>query len=157
MSGTIGGAWLAAEGLEDTLTEDLRRRGVTIERWHGQLALSSHPAVYSPWALDIWLEPECVSIASIREAADTLRARQRNWSLYAASCFGRARLVEERLPPVKAAPSVFPTMPPSRPLGAWTLLAPATLLFSARKISPFANGALRLVANRTGPPSCASL
>ncbi|MFT8886357.1 MAG: hypothetical protein ABF946_09155, partial [Acetobacter papayae] len=100
MSTTIGGAWLAAEGLEDTLAEDLSRRGVTVERWHGQLALSSQPAVYSPWALDILLEPECVAVASIREAADTLRARQRNWSLYAATCFGRARLVEERLPPV---------------------------------------------------------
>ncbi|MFT8369110.1 MAG: SAM-dependent methyltransferase [Acetobacter papayae] len=157
MSTTIGGAWLAAEGLEDTLAEDLSRRGVTVERWHGQLALSSQPAVYSPWALDIWLEPECVAIASIREAADTLRARQRNWSLYAATCFGRARLVEERLPPVKAAPLVFPALPPSSPLGAWTLLDPETLLFSARKTSPFPNGAPRFVENRTGPPSRAYL
>ncbi|WP_331000037.1 SAM-dependent methyltransferase [Acetobacter garciniae] len=154
---SIGGAWLAAEGLEDVLAEDLARRGVVIDRWHGRLALSAHAPLYSPWALDIWAQPEQVEITSIRHAADTLRGRQRNWSLYAAECFRRAGLIEERLPPVKAAPIVFPAPVPTSPLGAWTLLDSATLLFSASKSSPFMNGAPRFVENRTDPPSRAYL
>ncbi|MCP1229656.1 SAM-dependent methyltransferase [Acetobacter indonesiensis] len=154
---TIKGAWLAATGLESVLAQDLARRGVTIDRWHGQLALSSHPAVFSPWALDIWLEPEVVTIASIRDAAETLRSRQRNWSLYAADCFRRTALIEDRLPPVKAAPLTFPTAPPTSPLGAWTLLDATTLLFSARKSSPFVNGTPQFIEDRIGPPSRAYL
>ena len=39
----IGAAYLAPEGLEAALTEELRRLGVTIESWHGRLALSPDP------------------------------------------------------------------------------------------------------------------
>ncbi|MFT9258220.1 MAG: SAM-dependent methyltransferase [Acetobacter sp.] len=157
MSATIKGAWLAAEGLETILAEDLQRRGINIDRWHGRLGLSTHAAVYSPWALDIWAEPEQADITSIRHAADILRAVQRNWSLYAADCFRRAGLIEDRLPPVKAAPVVFPAPAPTSPLGAWTLLDTATLLFADRKSSPCVNGAPSFVENRTDPPSRAYL
>ncbi|GAL99092.1 methyltransferase [Acetobacter tropicalis NRIC 0312] len=157
MTQIIHGAWLAPEGLETVLEQDLARRGVTIDRWHGQLALSAQPSVFSPWALDIWQEPERVSITSIRNASEILRARQRNWSLYAADCFRRAALIEERLPPVKAAPITFPTAPPTSPLGAWTLLDANTLLFSARKSSPFVNGTPHFIEDRIGPPSRAYL
>ncbi|WP_278368292.1 SAM-dependent methyltransferase [Acetobacter orientalis] len=150
-------AWLAPEGLESVMEQDLNRRGITIERWHGRLALSSQDSVYCPWALDIWHQPEVVEITSIRHAAETLRAIQRNWSLYAVDCFRRASLIQERLPPVKAAPLVFPTVPPSSPLGAWTLLDAGTLLFSATKSSPFVNGTPEFVEDRIGPPSRAYL
>lgn len=154
---TIRTAWLAADGLTSVLEADLAWRGVTIDRWHGRLALSSSKPVYSPWALDIWLNPQVVEITSIRNAADTLRALQRNWSLYAVDHFRRTALITDKLPPVKAAPLVFPTLPPTSPLGAWTLLDTNTLLFSARKTSPFVNGAPQFVENRTGPPSRAYL
>ena len=157
MSIDIKGAWLAPEGLETVMTEDLQRRGVSIAHWHGRLALSTQPATYCPWALDGWATPEMVEITSIRHASDTLRAQQRNWGLYAADFFRRTQLIQERLPPIKAAPLVFPTPAPTSPLGAWTLLAPSTLLFSTRKTSPFINGAPRFVENRTGPPSRAYL
>lgn len=157
MSQTFCGAWLAPEGLESVLEQDLLRRGVTVARWHGQLALSHQPSVFSPWALDVWEEPEQVSIPSIKQAAGILRARQRNWALYAADFFRRAALIEEHLPPIKTTLLTFPTPAPTSPLGAWTLLSPDTLLFSARKSSPFINGAPKFVENRTGPPSRAYL
>ncbi|MGO2958000.1 MAG: SAM-dependent methyltransferase [Acetobacter sp.] len=157
MTQQINGAWLAPEGLEAVLEQDLNRRGVQIDRWHGRLALSQQPALYSPWALDIWLEPQSVNITSIRHAAETLRAIQRNWSLYAADCFRRTSLIEDKLPPVKAAPLVFPTLPPSSPLGAWTLLDAGTLLFSAKKSTPFVNGTPQFIEDRIGPPSRAYL
>ncbi|CEF55172.1 SAM-dependent methyltransferase [Acetobacter ghanensis] len=157
MSNSIQAAWLAADGLKHVLQEDLLLRGVNITHWHGRLALSTQKPVYSPWALDIWTAPQRTSITSIRNASDTLRAIQRNWSLYAVDCFRRSGLIEQKLPPVKAAPLVFPTLPPTSPLGAWTLLDTSTLLFSASKSSPFVNGAPEFVENRTDPPSRAYL
>ncbi|MCP9320248.1 hypothetical protein KBX73_10770 [Acetobacter persici] len=156
-SEVIRGAWLGAEGLEAVLEQDLQRRGVTIDRWHGQLALSRQPSVFSPWALDVWEAPEQVTIPSIKGAAKILRGHQRNWGLYAADFFRRAALIEENLPPIKTALLTFPTAAPTAPLGAWTLLTPDTMLFSARKSSPFINGAPKFVENRTGPPSRAYL
>ncbi|MDN6714626.1 MAG: hypothetical protein L0L41_08440, partial [Acetobacter sp.] len=87
MSTSIQGAWLAADGLKHVLQEDLLLRGVEVVAWHGMLALSTHKALYSPWALDIWTAPQRASITSIRNASDTLRAIQRNWSLYAVDNF----------------------------------------------------------------------
>ena len=157
MSTSIQGAWLAADGLKQVLQEDLLLRGVENVTWHGMLALSTQRPVYSPWALDIWTAPQRATITSIRNASDTLRAIQRNWSLYAADNFRRAGLIVQKLPPVKAAPLVFPTPAPGSPLGAWTLLDTSALLFSPTKTSPFVNGAPEFVENRTDPPSRAYL
>ncbi|MFT8440648.1 MAG: hypothetical protein ABF637_07425, partial [Acetobacter fabarum] len=129
MSTSIQGAWLAADGLKHVLQEDLLLRGVEVVAWHGMLALSTHKALYSPWALDIWTAPQRASITSIRNASDTLRAIQRNWSLYAVDNFRRSGLIVQKLPPVKAAPLVFATPAPTSPLGAWTLLDTSSLLF----------------------------
>jgi 23S rRNA (cytidine2498-2'-O)-methyltransferase len=95
----------------------------------------------------------------VKAAADALRGIQRNWSLYtaAAGSVRRAALIEERLPPVKARPLVFPEPAPTAPLGAWTLLAPDRMLASPTKASPFVNGEPRFVEDREGPPSRAYL
>jgi len=154
----IGAAYLAAEGFEAELAEELRRAGSSIERWHGRLALSPHePAVGIAWALDTWTSPSEVPAPSISAAAGALRAMQRNWSLYAAAQFRRVSLIEARLPPVKARPLAFPEPAPAAPLGAWTLLDTDRMLASPTKASPFPNGEPRFVEDREGPPSRAYL
>lgn len=40
-----------------------------------------------------------------------------------------------------------------RPLGSWTLLDAGTMLAAPHCTSPFANGEVRFVEDRTGPPS----
>ena len=45
----IGAAYLAPEGQEETLAEELARAGVRIEAWHGRLALSPDPPVLAPY------------------------------------------------------------------------------------------------------------
>ncbi len=80
----IGSAYLAAEGFEAPLAEELDRRGVTISDWHGRLALSPDPPVRAAWALDIWTEPREIEVTSVKAAADALRAMQRNWAAYGA-------------------------------------------------------------------------
>ncbi len=153
----IAAAYLAPEGLEHILAEELARRGATITAWHGRLALSPEPPVPSIWALDIWTAPREIQIASVKDAADALRALQRNWSAYPVLHHRRMALIGDRLPPVKARPLDFPEPAPSAHLGAWTLLAPDRLLASPTKSSPFVNGECLLLEDRFNPPSRAYL
>ncbi|WP_243634593.1 SAM-dependent methyltransferase [Roseicella frigidaeris] len=153
----IGAAYLAAEGFEAPLAEELRRAGRRIAAWHGRLALSPEPPAPMAWALDTWTAPRELPAPSVKAAADALRAIQRNWALYAAGQHRRAALIAERLPPVKARPLAFPEPAPAGHLGAWTLLAPDRLLASPTKTSPFVNGEVRFLEDRAGPPSRAYL
>ena len=154
---TIRSAYLAPEGLEATLGEELARGGAGIAAWHGRLALSPDPPLPAAWALDSWTAPQVLPAPSVKAAADALRAIQRNWAAFGAAHHRRMALIESRLPPVKARPLRFPEPAPAAPLGAWTLLAPDRLLASATKTSPFVNGECRFEEDRTGPPSRAYL
>ena len=153
----IGAAYLAAEGYETPLAEELARRGVTVEAWHGRLALSPDAPVQAAWALDVWTAPLEQGAPSVKAAADALRGVQRNWSAYAATHHRRMALIADRLPPVKARPLVFPEPAPTSHLGAWTLLDADRMLASATKTSPFPNGECQFVEDRAGPPSRAYL
>ena len=153
----IGSAYLAAEGFEPTLAEELARAGVSISGWHGRLALSPDPPQSAAWAMDVWTAPVEYPAPSVKAAADALRAMQRNWSGYAADFHRRSALIADRLPPVRARPLAFPEAAPVSHLGAWTLLAPDRLLASATKTSPFPNGEVAFVEDRAGPPSRAYL
>jgi 23S rRNA (cytidine2498-2'-O)-methyltransferase len=153
----IASAYLAAEGFEAELAEELRRAGRGVSAWHGRLALSPDPPGPSAWALDTWTAPREIATPSVKAASDALRAIQRNWSGYAAAHHRRAALVTERLPPVKGRPLAFPEPAPASHLGAWTLLAPDRLLASPTKTSPFPNGEVAFVEDREGPPSRAYL
>jgi len=150
-------AYLAPDGFEAALAEELSLAGARIGAWHGRLALSPDPPVASAWALDVWTAPQELPAPSVKAAADTLRAMQRNWSAYAAGHHRRMALIADRLPPVKARPLVFPEPAPTSHLGAWTLLAPDRMLASATKTSPFGNGACAFEEDHVGPPSRAYL
>jgi len=86
-----------------------------------------------------------------------LRAIQRNWAVYAPRLHRRAMLIQEQLPVVSAKPLVFGTPPPKAPLGSWTLLDANTVLAAPHCTSPFPNGEVHFVEDRTGPPSRAYL
>jgi 23S rRNA (cytidine2498-2'-O)-methyltransferase len=153
----IASAYLAAEGFEAELAEELRRAGSGVSAWHGRLALSPDPPGHAAWALDVWTAPREIAAPSVKAASDALRAVQRNWSAYLAAHHRRGALIGERLPPVKARPLVFPEPAPTAHLGAWTLLAGDRLLASPTKTSPFVNGEVVFVEDREGPPSRAYL
>jgi 23S rRNA (cytidine2498-2'-O)-methyltransferase len=153
----IASAYLAHEGFEQPLAEELARSGRRVGAWHGRLALSPDPAADAAWALDVWTAPAELPAPSIKAAAAALRAIQRNWSLYAPLHHRRATLIQDALPPVKARPLVFPEPAPAAPLGAFTLLAPDRLLASPAKTSPFVGGEVAFVEDRDGPPSRAYL
>jgi 23S rRNA (cytidine2498-2'-O)-methyltransferase len=150
-------AYLAAEGFADQLREELRRARVVVRRQHERLLICEGDAIEASWATNVW--HDCVERAapSIGAAAQALRDIQRNWAMYAPLHHRRASLIEERLPHVSAKPIVFPAAPSSAPLGSWTLLAPDCLLAAARCSSPFPNGEVAFVEDRSGPPNRAYL
>jgi 23S rRNA (cytidine2498-2'-O)-methyltransferase len=109
------------------------------------------------WAANVWCDPMRIPIASIGDAARKLRAIQRNWALYSFSLHRRAALIADKLPKVSARPLVFGTAAPKAPLGSWTLLDADTMLASPHCSSPFPNGEVQFVEDRTAPPSRAYL
>lgn len=150
-------AYLAAEGFEGQLLEELRRSAVVPVVTHGRLLICDGSAVPAAWAANIWHDCIELPVASIGTAAKALRDIQRNWAMYAPLHHRRAALVQEKLPHVSAKPIVFPAAAPNAPLGAWTLLAPDRMLAAARCNSPFPNGEVVLIEDKLGPPSRAYL
>lgn len=146
-------AYLAAEGFERELETEL---GDVKERY-GRLSIAEGPPRPAAWAQNVWLAPERARIASIKDAARTLRGVQRNWALYSFEHHRRAALIEAELPKVSAKPIAPFSELPKAPLGSWTLVDRDHLLFSAACTSPFPNGQVRFVEDREGPPSRAYL
>ena len=150
-------AYLAVDGLEAQLHEELRRAGIVVGVAHGRLLLTEAPAIASAWAANIW--HDCIEwpVESIGNAAKALRGLQRNWVVYAPLHHRRAALIQEKLPHVSAKSIVFPAAAPTAPLGSWTLLALDRMLAAAECSAPFPNGEVTLVEDRTGPPNRAYL
>jgi 23S rRNA (cytidine2498-2'-O)-methyltransferase len=146
-------AYLAADGFVDELAHELGR----VDRGHGRLLIASGEPRPAVWAANLWLDPQEIRITSISDAVAKLRAIQRNWALYAPELYRRATLIQERLPKVSAKPLVFGAAPPTAPLGSWTLLDAETVLAASHCTSPFPNGEVHFLEDRSGPPSRAYL
>lgn len=113
--------------------------------------------VESVWAQNTWYDVQEFKFESISQAAKYLRSIQRNWVLHPTRAHRRAQLIHEQLPPIKAKAIEFLTPPPTAPLGSWTLLDESTMLFAAKCSSPYPNGEVHFIENRTDPPSRAYL
>jgi 23S rRNA (cytidine2498-2'-O)-methyltransferase len=147
-------AYLAPEGYVEDLRAEL---GPAVSAVVGRLALAEGPPRPAAWVANLWHEPQRILITSIGDAAQKLRAIQRNWALYSHAHHRRAALIAERLPKVSARPLVFGAPAPTAPLGSWTLLDPDTVLAAPRCSSPFPNGEVNFVEDRAAPPSRAYL
>jgi 23S rRNA (cytidine2498-2'-O)-methyltransferase len=146
-------AYLAAEGFVDELIDELGGA----ELIHGRLLITSGPPRAAAWAANTWPDPQEIAIVSISDAASKLRASQRNWAVYAPRLHRRAMLIQEQVPKVSAKPLAFGALPPTAPLGSWTLLDAGTVLATPQCTSPFPNGEIRFVEDHGGPPSRAYL
>lgn len=146
-------AYLAADGFLDDLLQEVGPAMAVHER----LVVAEGPPRPAAWAENIWYDPVRIEISSIADGAKALRNIQRNWTLYSTRLHRRAKLIQERLPSVSAKPLVFPNLPPSSPLGSWTLLDENTILAAARCASPFPNGVVAFVEDKVTPPNRAYL
>jgi 23S rRNA (cytidine2498-2'-O)-methyltransferase len=152
-------AYLAAEGFERELRDELERAGLgpTLRAPHGRLLISEAGALDAAWSLNTWFDAEEIPVRSIGDAASALRSRQRSWVAHAPVHRGRAALITERLPHVSGRVLRLGDPVPSAPLGSWTLLSPGSMLAARHCSSPFPDGRPPLEEIRTGPPSRAYL
>ncbi len=150
-------AYLAAEGFEAQLEQELAEAGVPVRLRHGRLLLTDTDPIRSAWAANTWYDVVERTIDSIGNAATVLKGMQRNWAAYAPTHSGRLRLIAEKLPHVSAKPLALGSLGPTAPLGSFTLLTPTVLLAAAHCSSAFANGEVVFDEDRTGPPSRAYL
>lgn len=155
MTATTG--YIAPEGLEAVLREDLRRHGVRVRAEHGRLFLAEGPLEPMPWAQNVWHDLQILPVPSIKKAARTLKEIQRNWALLPTGHYRRARLIAEQLPHVSFKPLRFPTEPPRAPLGGWTLVDADRMLAAPETASPFPHGEPNFVEDTENPPSRAYL
>ena len=140
--------YLAPEGFVAELPREL---GGAVVESHDRLVLASGPERPVAWVANVWRDPVSIPIASIGDAARKLRAIQRNWALYSCAHHRRAALISEQLPKVSAKPLVFSVPAPVAPLGSWTLVAPDRMIAAPSCSSPFPNGDVRFVEDRTVP------
>jgi 23S rRNA (cytidine2498-2'-O)-methyltransferase len=140
--------YLAPEGFLPELRQEL---GHDVIECHGRLVLARGPARPVAWVANVWYDPLHMPIQSIGDAAKKLRAVQRNWALYSFAHHRRAALIADTLPKVSSKPLTFGTPAPAAPLGSWTLIAPDQMVAAAASSSPFPNGEVRFVEDRTAP------
>ena len=151
---TVLTGYLAAEGFVEPLLAELGPQAQLVGE---RLVLLEGRPRPSAWAQNIWHEVERLPIASIKDGARLLKARQRNWALWPVAHFRRAKLIEDLLPPVAAKPLEFPAAAPRAPLGSWTLIEPDQILAARHCSSPFRHGEARFVEDRQAPPNRAYL
>lgn len=147
-------AYLAPDGFEDDLAAEL---GDSVCARYDRLFLTEEPARDVVWAENTWRDPRFIEISSIGDAAQKLKNIQRNWCNYAFDFHRRSGLIAERLPHVSARPLKFPALPPSAPLGSWTLVENGLMLASPSCSSPMPNGAYVFEENKDDAPSRAYL
>ena len=147
-------AYLAPRGFEDELRRELKDYLVAE---YGRLFLAHPPLTPVYWWDNIWYDVKLTPIQSINDAAQKLRAIQRNWANYAFDYHRRSELIVQKLPPFKGKRHVFHAPVPSAPLGGFCLTAADEMLYAARTASPFAHGMLEFEENKTEPPNRAYL
>ncbi|GEO38763.1 hypothetical protein SAE02_29110 [Skermanella aerolata] len=141
--------YLAPDGFLDDLLAELGDGAMV----HDSLVFAPGPPRPVYWVENVWYDPVRLPVASIKSAARGLRAIQRNWALYPVRHHGRAKLIQEQLPHVSAKPLIFPATAPTAPLGSWMMEDEHTLIAAAHCSSPFRNGEVEFIENRTAPPN----
>jgi 23S rRNA (cytidine2498-2'-O)-methyltransferase len=140
--------YLAPRAFVAELKQEL---GSCVTDVYGDLVLAAGQRQPVALVANIWYELVPFSIASINDAARKLRAVQRNWVVNPFAYHRRAALIGSKLPKVSAKPFIFGTPAPTAPLGSWTLIAPNLILASPWCSSPFPNGGVQFVEDRTAP------
>jgi len=106
-----GAAYLAVkdfqQNLFDELSIDPSRLALGVSVW-GDLVYVEKPLADADsrpfWQRNILEKPFLAEFKSIKEAADILRAIQRNWAHYPVAAFRRAELIKEKLPYINEKP-----------------------------------------------------
>jgi 23S rRNA (cytidine2498-2'-O)-methyltransferase len=150
---TIQSAYLAKDGLLDLLLQELGdSEAVVLEN----LVLSTKPYKKLFFVQNAWMNPQLLTINSIKDGARQLRALAPYWAFYPTKLFRRGELILSELPKRKSAALKVLDPLPKLPLGSFTLLDETTILASTHCSSLFANGVIQFEETKF-PPSRAYL
>lgn len=155
-------AYLAAPDRTAELLDELAHAGARVVETSGRIVVTEGGPKRAAWAANVWLEPEYLTVTSIRNAAAQLARRGTRWASYAESFHRRTALIEgalrdEGCTVVAQEPFEFGGRAPSLPLGSWAPMSRDRLLASARCTARFPNGEVTFVEDRRAPPSRAYL
>lgn len=141
--------YLAPEGLEKQTGHWLKHITAT----HGRLIIAQGEPQFSPFAQNIWFNPQLIKFTSITDAAAKLKDIQRNWFPYSWQLHRRTGLIQKKLPFMSAKPLAFPATLPTLPLGSFTLIDDTTMLVAPGCASLYPNGEPQFIENHIDPPS----
>ena len=147
-------AYLAPDGFVAELTTEL---GDSVIDVADHLVLARGVAQKPVWCDNIWHDPVWIDVTSINDAAQKLRAIQRNWWGYGYQLHRRGTLIQEKLPHISAKPLKFGAPLPASPLGSWTLVSENLILAAAKCSSPVPNGEYIFDEDKETPPNRAYL
>ncbi len=128
-------AHLSFPDFEEELLTEIRLSGREIFEQHGRLILTSPLAAPLIWSQCTWLDPQWITIGSIGDAVQKLKALQPLWMGYSFHLHRRTELIQERLLRMAPKPLQFLKSPPSKNFGAWCLWKEDRLLASATTTS----------------------
>jgi 23S rRNA (cytidine2498-2'-O)-methyltransferase len=109
------------------------------------------------WCIDKWADITICEIQSVGSAVKTLKSVGKVWCNYSHINHRRGHLIEEQLPQFKPMQFAFGKKLPALKMGGYTLLEDGKLAYSPNKTSPFPNGEVPFIENKTDPPSRAYL
>lgn len=156
--------YLAPPGFLGELLDEVRHRGLcpagspdSAPVVLGDLVLLPGEDRNLAWAQNTWPGLRLVQVASIRDAAESLKKLGRLWVKYPLACHRRSTLIQDQLRSVPSKPWPFPRDGAFPPLGSWAMVDQETLLASPACTSPFAHGLARFAEDHLAPPSRAYL
>ncbi|MGC1181795.1 SAM-dependent methyltransferase [Legionella sp.] len=135
------------------LTEELEE----ITNSVANLVFSSYKNPNVCFAQDVWLEPQIVTFQSISEAVKILRQAGKFWYLHPISHIRRSHLIEEQLRRYTILTRHFPIEQEIPSIGAFSLLDQNTLVFSAKRLRQWPQGACYFIEDKINPPNRAYL
>lgn len=146
--------YIAPKGYTQELSSAL---GEDVLEIREQLVMAKGAPKRLTWAQNTWLDPQWIDFDSIGDAAKKLKAIYGNWHLHSIEYHRRATLIQEKLPQIRSKPHIFGTELPKSQIGAWTLWDKNKILASTRTSSPFPDGQIKFMENKTEPPGRAYL
>lgn len=157
MSDAPFSAYVALRDFPGHLMNELEAAGRRVVEVHDRLVVAEGGPIEARWAQNVWRAARRIEFGSIKEAADALRAMQRNWAAHPVGNYRRLALIEERLPHVNRKRRPFPFPLPESPMGSFSLLGDHELIASPDCSSPFPDGWIEFEENKEDPPSRAYL
>ena len=150
--------YLAAKDLIAELRQEIALYpDLVIQRELNDLIVVSGPIKDLCWSQNTWIDIQSRAFQSITEAAKILKAHSKFWAQYGVAHFRRGELIQNSLPKWKITARSFLGELPKYPLSSFCLEDSNTLWFSACCSSPFPNGQIQFIEDKTNPPSRAYL